>query len=79
MKRFCPYGDSPEQPVVWLYYVYCVFVLFQRSTANNEQSTLSHQASFEANWVNISNGIAARHGGSVVIEVGVPLVAMECN
>ncbi len=72
-------GDFPEQRVVWLYCVYSVFVLFQRSTANKEQSTFSHQATFEANWVCMSNGFATGHGGSVMIEVEVPRVAAGCN
>lgn len=69
--------DFPEQRVVWLYYVYSVFVWFQRSTANKEKSTLSHQATFEANWVHMSNVFAT--GQSVTIEVEVPLLAAECN
>lgn len=72
-------GDFPEHCTVWLYYIYSVFVLFQRSTANKEQSTFSHQATFEANWVYMSNRFAAGHGESVMIERRVPLVATECN
>lgn len=67
--------EIPEEGVVWLYCLFCFCVV----SCNYSKQSKSHQATFEANWVCVRNGVCHQAWRMCRVEVEVPLVAAGCN
>lgn len=78
-KRTCQ--NSVFSDIAFILYLFCLREILSTKTYCQQRTVYFeiHQATFGANWVAMNNGFATGHGEAVMIEVGVPHVAVECN